>query len=304
MARGYVPLLLLVAGIWGASFMFIKVAVDEIEPIAMIDVRLVISALTLAPVLLVQQGARSAVRDVRSAGPGLVVLGIVNAALPFTLIAWGEKHIDSGIAAIANAPVPIFVALLAIKFKRSERATGMRLVGIVLGFAGVAVLAGFNPQGGWWAVAGTMAVVAAALCYAAANLFAQSRFSETDPLVIVVGSSLAGAALLAPLAVWQAPRDVPSWEAIASLLGLSVLGTAVALVFYYRMLASYGASRASLVTYLVPLTALVYGTLLLDEPLTPNAVGGLVLILGGVALGSGILRFARRGEVVPAAPRP
>jgi drug/metabolite transporter (DMT)-like permease len=303
-ARGYVPLLLLVAGIWGASFMFIKVAVEEIEPIPMIGARLLISALTLAPLLLVQQGLRAATRDLRSAGYGLVVLGIVNAALPFTLIAWGEKHIDSGIAAIANAPVPIFVALLALKFKPSERATGLRLVGIVLGFAGVAVLTGLNPEGGWWAVAGTMAVVAAALCYAAANLFAQSRFSETDPLVIVVGSSLAGAVLLAPLSIWQAPSDVPSWEALASLLGLSVLGTAVALVFYYRMLASYGASRASLVTYLVPVTALVYGTLLLDEPLTANAVGGLVLILGGVALGSGVLRLTRRREVVPATPRP
>ena len=304
MARGYVPLLLLVAGIWGASFMFIKVAVEEIEPIAMIHARLLISALTLAPVLLVQHGARAAARDLRAAAYGLVVLGIVNAALPFTLIAWGEKHIDSGIAAIANAPVPIFVVLLALKFKPSERATGLRLVGIVLGFSGVAVLAGFNPDGGWWAVAATMAVVAASLCYAAANLFAQARFSETNPLVIVVGSSLAGAALLTPLAIAQAPHDLPSWKAIASLLGLSVLGTAVALVLYYRMLAAYGASRASLVTYLVPLTALVYGTLLLDEPLTANAVGGLVLILGGVALGSGIVRLSGRGAVVPAAPRP
>jgi drug/metabolite transporter (DMT)-like permease len=304
MARGYLPLLLLVAGIWGASFMFIEVAVDEMEPTFVMAVRLVLAALVLVPFLVLQEGARVAFDDVRRAGWGLVVLGVVNAALPFTLIAWGQTKIDSSIAAIANAPVPIFVALLAIRFRPSERARGLRLVGILLGFVGVGVLAGFNPEGGWWAVAGTLAATAAAFSYAVSNLFAQERYSDTQPLVVVTGQSLAGAVLLAPLALVQLPDGIPSAKAIGSVVALGIGGTAIALILYFRMLTAYGASRSSLVTYLIPLVAVVYGVLLLDEPLTGNAIGGLVLILGGVALGSGVIRYARRREVVPATPHP
>jgi drug/metabolite transporter (DMT)-like permease len=305
-ARGYVPLLLLVAGIWGASFMFIEIAGDELEPAPMMALRLLFAGLVLLPVLLLQEGLAAALRGVRAAGLGLVVLGFANNALPFTLIAWGQQHIDSGVAAIANAPVPIFVALLAIKFRPSERVSGLRLVGVALGFLGVGVLAGFQPEGGWLAVVGTLAVVAAALSYAASNLYAQSRFGDTQPLLMVAVSSLAGALILAPLAVAQTPGDLPGWETWASVAALGVGGTAIALILYYRMLAAYGASRSSLVTYLIPPVALVYGVTILDEPLTANALAGLVLVLTGVALGSGVFRLAgrRRREVVPAAPRP
>src|SRR5919198_3339001 len=159
MVRGYVPLLLIVAGIWGASYLFIKVAVREIEPTAMMDLRLVLAAAVLVPFLAARLGFRHAAAEIRSAGFGAFVLGTLNMALPYTLIAWGEKHIDSGVAAIANASVPIFVAILATWVFPSERVTGVRLFGVLLGLLGVGVLAGFNPEGGWWAVAGTLAVV-------------------------------------------------------------------------------------------------------------------------------------------------
>ncbi len=305
MARGYVPLLLIVAGIWGASFMFIKVAVDEIEPIPMIWIRLILAALVLAPVLVYQLGLRPALEALRAGAWGLAFLGLANSALPFTMIAWGEKYIDSSIAAIANAPVPIFVALLAIRFRPSERATGLRRVGIILGFLGVAVLTGFHPEGGWWAIAGTLAVVAAALLYAISNLYASARFSTTSPFVIVTGSAVTGALMLTPVALFQLPEQVPSAEAVSSVVALGVLGTAVALLFFYRMLSRYGPARAALVTYLIPPIAVVYGVAILGEPLTVNALAGLVLILGGVALGSGVLRLSRRREraVVPIGPR-
>ena len=307
MPRAYVPLLLIVAGIWGAWFMFIKVAVDEIDPAALMALRLLLAALVLVPVLLVREGVANGLAELRSMGSGALVLGVANNALPFTLIAWGETHIDSGIAAIANAPVPIFVALLALRFQRSERATGLRLVGIVVGFAGVAVLAGLNPQGGWWAAAGTLAVTAAALCYACSNVFTQSRLADRSPVVIAAGSTAVGALVLLPFGLWQLPDEVPSSKALASVAALGVLGTAVALLFFFRMLKSYGASRAALVTYLVPVTALVYGVTLLGEPLAANAIAGLVLILAGVALGSGVFRVTRARErdrdAVPAAPR-
>jgi drug/metabolite transporter (DMT)-like permease len=303
MIRGYVPLLLVVAAIWGSSFMFIKVAVEEIEPAAMIWIRLILAALVLVPLLFAQLGVRPALAGLRAGAWGLAFLGLANSAVPFTLIAWGEKHIDSSIAAIANAPVPIFVALIALKFRPSERVTGLRLVGIFLGFLGVAVLTGLHPEGGWWVVAGTLAVVAAAVLYAISNVFAASRFSTVSPYVVVTGSSVTGAIMLTPIALFQLPSEMPSAKATGSVVALGVLGTAIALLFFYRMLNRYGASRAALVTYLIPPVAMVYGVGLLGEPVTANAIAGLVLILGGVALGSGVFRFSRRNQVVPAAPR-
>jgi drug/metabolite transporter (DMT)-like permease len=302
--RGYVPLLLIVAGIWGASYLFIKVAVREIEPTAMMDLRLIFAVIVLLPVLALRLGPRSAAAELRGTGAGAFILGVTNMAVPFVLIAWGEKHIDSGVAAIANATVPIFVALLAIRFNPSERVRGWRLVGVALGLVGVGILTGLHPQGGWWGVAGTLAVVVASLSYASANLFAQHRFPETAPLVITTASALAAALVLLPFALLQLPAEMPSWKAIASVAALGIAGTALALLFFYAMLNRYGASRASLVTYLLPPFALFYGVVFLDERVTLNAVLGLLLILAGVALGSGFLQLARRRAAAPATPRP
>jgi drug/metabolite transporter (DMT)-like permease len=303
-ARRYLPLLIFVAAIWGASYMFIKVAVDEIEPVPLMALRLFFASLVLVPLLVIQRGTRTTIEDFRAAGWGLVVLGLLNTAAPFTLIAWGEEHVDSSIAGIANAPVPIFVALLAIKYRPSERVAGLRLVGIFLGFLGVAVLAGFHPEGGWWAVAGTLAVVLASLFYAISNLFAQARQSATSPMVIVAGSSLAGMAILAPVALFQLPAEVPSAKALGSVFILGTVGTAFALLLYFRMLQGYGASKASLVTYLIPPFAVAYGVGILDESLQLNAILGLALILGGVALGSGALRFSRTRDAIAAPQQP
>src|ERR671924_8307 len=275
MVRGYVPLLLIVAGIWGASYLFIKVAVREIEPTAMMDLRLIFAAGVLVPVLAWRLGSRGALAEVRSTGAAAFVLGVTNMAVPFVLIAWGEKHIDSGVAAIANASVPIFVALLAIRFNPSERVTGMRLAGVV-----------------------------ASLSYASANLYTQHRFPRTSPLVITTASVLAASLVLLPFALLQFPDAMPSWKALASVAALGIAGTAIALLFFYAMLNRYGASRASLVTYLLPPFALVYGVVFLNENMTLNAVLGLLLILAGVALGSGFLQLARRRAPAPATPRP
>ena len=247
MARRYLFLLVLTAAIWGASYMFIKVALREIEPVPMMALRLVLAAAVLFPIVIVQRGGAETVREIRRGGLGLVLIGLINSALPFTLIAWGETHVTSSVAAIANAPVPIFVALLAIKFRKSETVTGLRLVGIVLGIIGGGILTGLHPEGGWWAVAGTLAGVLASLAYAFANRYAQGRFASTSPIVVVAGSS-----------------------------------------------------RASLVTYLIPLFAVVYGVTILNETLHANAILGLAFILGGVALGSGAVKFARRREPVTA----
>src|SRR6266487_2596178 len=150
--RGYVALLLLLAAIWGASFMFIKIAVDELAPTTTMALRLLFSAFPLLAIVFVKRGIRPASAEMRTIVVPAMVLGVFSTAVPFTLIAWGETRIDSGVAAIGNASMPIFVALLALRYQHSERSSGLRLVGILVGLLGVAVLAGVNPRGGWWAV--------------------------------------------------------------------------------------------------------------------------------------------------------
>ena len=300
-ARGYLLLLCPLAAIWGASFLFIKVAIRDLEPSVVMEGRMALSALALLPVLLVQRHGEW-VADLRAFAPAGLLLGVVNSALPFTLIAWGEKHIDSGIAAIANASTPIWVAVLAIPFLPSERSSGAKLAGVSLGLVGVGVLAGADPSGGWWAVAGTLAVVLASFCYAASNIWIQPRYPTDRTVALVAVSMLVGAVVLLPLAIVQAPDERPGWKAAGSVLALAIAGTSLGLLIYYRMLQLYGSARASLVTYLAPLAALAYGIGLLDEPLTLAAVLGLLLILGGVALGSGMVRSGRRVPA-PAAPR-
>jgi drug/metabolite transporter (DMT)-like permease len=295
-------MLLTLAFLWGSSFLFIEIALDEIEPTTMMALRLLFGATALLPILMVQRGARSAADDLRAAGRSLWVLGLVNAALPFTLIAWGQQYIDSGIAAIANASLPIFVVLLAIRFRPSERATGLRLAGIVAGLAGVAVLTGAEFDGSWSGVFGTLAVVAASFLYATGALYAQSHVERTDSIVLATGSAITGTLVLLPLALAQAPSGVPSWEALASVAVLGFGGMAAGQLLYYVVIDRYGSSRASLVTYLLPVIALVLGALLLDEPVELTALIGLVLILAGVAFGSGMVRPARRREVAPVSP--
>jgi drug/metabolite transporter (DMT)-like permease len=293
--RRYLPLLLLLTGLWGSSFLFIEVALEEVEPTVLIALRLLTAALVLVPFLALRQGA-PAFRQLRAGWQPVVVLGAINAAIPFTLIAWGQKHIDSGIAAIANASVPIFVALLAIHFRPSEKVTGSRAVGIAAGIVGVAVLAGANPEGGWWAVAGTLAVVAASFLYAAGALYAQTHVENLEPMLLVTGSTIVGTLMLAPFAIAQAPTSLPGWKVWLAIAVLGVGGMAIGQFVYYVLLETHGSTKAALVTYLLPGMALVLGMVFLDEPLTVAAVVGLALVLLGVALGSGMLRPSRRRQ--------
>lgn len=300
-ARGYLLLLLPLSVVWGASFMFIEVALRDMAPSLVMEARMAISALVLAPVLLAQRGRDSAA-DLRAvAVPGLV-LGVVNSALPFTLIGWGQTHVDSGVAAIANASSPMWVALLAIPFLPSERSSGLKLGGIVLGVLGVGILAGAAPATDVWAILGTLAVVAGSVCYAASNIWIQPRFPTGRVIALVTVSMAVGALVLLPLALIQLPAERPGGKAIGSVLVLAIAGTAIGLLVYYRMLELYGSARAILVTYLAPVAALGFGVGLLDEQLTAAKLIGLVLILGGVAFGSGFVRSVRRAPA-PAARR-
>jgi drug/metabolite transporter (DMT)-like permease len=291
-SRGYAFFLVALGAIWGSSYLFIKVGVRDLSPAAFIEIRL----LCAAPLLIAFAVQRYGWPALRASWREGLILGVTNAALPFTLIAWGEKHVDSGTAAVANSSVPIFVAILAVWFVPSERSTGMRLVGIGLGLVGVAVLAGVHPAGGWLGAAGTGAIIVASVSYAAANLYAGRRMSVGGP--VLAASSMAWAfVVLLPLALATLPSGVPGWKPLGSAVALGVLGTAIAQVLSYRMIRIWGSSRAVLAAYMLPAFALLYGAVFLSEPLTWQKLVGLGLILGGVGLGAGAVRLPRRQPV-------
>jgi drug/metabolite transporter (DMT)-like permease len=294
----YWPMLFLLAAIWGASYLFIKVALEDIEPAPMMAFRGLGAGLILFAYLAATRGGGRAYSELRENWRALFVLGAINAAIPFWLVAWGEKHIDSSVAGIAQSTVPIFTFLLAVHFLPHERVGTSRLVGVALGFVGVAVLAGFDPRGGWLAVAGTLAVVLASLSYAFGGIYGQLRVTTVAGPVLAAGSMLAGGLILLPLAILQFPTGAPSAEGLASLLALTLVGGAFAQLILFRMLRLFGSRRLSLVTFLIPGFAVIYGAVILDEPLTAAALGGLALILTGVALASGerLLRARAREE--------
>ena len=292
-------MLLALAALWGASFMFIKVGVRELAPGTLICFRLALGTLTLLPVALLRVGPRELGRSLRGAAGPLVLVALLNSALPITLLAWGEKRVDSGLAAVIQASAPLFTALLALRFSRREVVAGSRLVGLVVGFGGVALLVGVQPSGD---ILSALAITFTAFSYAVAALYSARALADLQPLVTAVGALGSATLMLAPFAVASPPHGVPGWKVTASLLALGILGTGVAYVLYYALLAGAGASQSILITYLVPAFALAYGAILLGEPLTVAAVFGLALVLGGVALGTGVARPLRRRAPIASSP--
>jgi drug/metabolite transporter (DMT)-like permease len=289
-SRRYALMLATVALLWGASFLFIKVAVRELDPATLIMGRLGLGALTLAAIVPLMVGARRTLAEIRRNAGWLLVVALVNVALPFWLLSWGETRIDSGLASILQAAVPIFNAVVAFGFFREVRVTGLRLLGVAVGFVGVALLVGAQPSG---KVLGALAVVGMALCYAVGQLLAGRHLADVPPPVVAFATTAIAAFVALPFGIAQAPHDVPGWTTIGSVVALAVPGTAIAFLIFYAIIAGAGAAYASLVTYLVPPIALAYGAIFLGERFGASALGGLALILGGVALGTGGLRRSR-----------
>ena len=291
MSRRYPVMLAAVALLWGASFMFIKIAVRELAPATLVAGRIGIGALTLALIVPFLTGGRAVVTAIRENLGWLVAVGLVNMALPFWLLSWGETRIDSGLASIIQGSVPIFNAVIAFGFFREVRVTGLRLVGVAIGFVGVALLVGAQPHG---KVLGALAVVGMALCYAVGQLLAGRHLASVHPPVVALATTAVAAIAMLPFGIAEAPGHVPKWETIASVLVLAIPLTAFAFLLFYAIIAGAGAAYASLVTYLVPPIALLYGAIFLDERVGGAAIAGLALILVGVALGTGRLRLRRR----------
>lgn len=284
-------MLLGLAAVWGSSFMFIKVAVRDISPATAVLGRVAIGALTLALVAVFSSRIRGGTGLLRGNWLPLVVVGIFNTALPIFLLFWAETRIDSGTAAVLQATAPLFTAVLAFFWVHSERASGERLAGLVVGFAGVAMLVG-TLQGG--SVVAGLAVVGSALCYAAAGLYAGRHLSHLPTEAVALGTLTVATLALLPAGLADLPSTMPGWKSIASVVVLGTVGTGFAYLLYYGLVSGAGASRAILITYLVPGMALVYGAVFLDEALTWSALGGLAAILAGVALGTGAVAMRRR----------
>jgi drug/metabolite transporter (DMT)-like permease len=286
--------LVVLAAIWGASFVFIKVGVREIPPIALVFGRSFSAALALAVYLRWTRVPWSQVAALWR--PGLVI-AIVNAALPYTLISTGEQYIDSSLAGILNATAPLWTAILAPLYSEAEQLRPRQGIGLAMGFAGVVVLA--HPTGSLLSsnFLGALAVVVATLSYAVATHYSRRHFQAVPPQVPAFLQCALSALLLAPLLVFVHPTRVPSLAAIGATLWLGVGATGLAMVISYRLIQRVGASRTIVVTYLLPPMALLWGALFLSERPSPASIAALVLILGGVYF---ITHHPRDGAAAPA----
>jgi drug/metabolite transporter (DMT)-like permease len=283
--RRPIVILSVLALIWGASFMLIKIADRELTPATLILGRLASATVLLGVIAFVRLGPRETFEHMRSAWRWLVVVGLVNTLVPFWLLSWGEKRIDSGLASIIQGAVPIFNALLAFAFFRESRVTGIRMVGLVIGFVGVALLVGAQPHGKLLAA---LAVVAMALCYAIGTLLAGRYLRGTPPLVVALSSTAVSTIAVLPAGVIQAPAHMWHGKTIAAILVLGLVGTGIAYLLFFALIQRAGPNYATLVTYLVPPIALAYGAIFLDEHFGATAFASLALILVGVALATGL----------------
>lgn len=272
------PVELLVLGaIWGAAFMFMRVAAPEFGPFALVELRLALGALFLLPFLVRDRHHFTGAVWVR-----VTAVGAVNAAIPFALFAWAAERAPAGIGAICNSTTAMFAALVAVFFF-GEKLQGRRMFGLVLGFVGVVVLASGKTEGENVFAAAVAGTIAAAFYGVGINL--AKRYLPGLPPYAVAGANLLSASILcAPFAAFTWPDSPASPMAWGSVVGLGVLCTGTAFVMYYRLMYRIGAPRAATVAYLIPLFGVFWAWLLLDEAITVTMALACVLILVGVAL--------------------
>lgn len=269
--------------IWGGAFAWIKIGVREVPPLTLVLLRSSIAAAALGGYLAVKKIPL----PVRKYALVFLVLGFLNIALPFSLVAWAEKHIPSGMASVLNATTPLWTIFIAPLFIRAERITPLRVFGLLLGFAGVVMLLSnrLNNSGGDYRL-GVAAMLTATLAYAVAAVIARRHTAGLQPEAQAVGQTLGAAVLLLPAAAWyDAPLRLPqqplTW---AALLYLGLLATSLAVTLYFALIHSAGPTQTTMVAYLVALVGVTLGTLLLDEPFNLNMLLGTLMIIGGITL--------------------
>jgi drug/metabolite transporter (DMT)-like permease len=300
-------LLFLLGGLWGTSFLFIKIVVSEVGPLTLVTGRLAMATILMWAILLLrgERPPRSWTR-----WRGYALLGLLNGALPYSLISWGEQYIPSGWAALLQSTTPLFTILLAHFLTDDDRVTGEKIFGVLLGFAGVGLLMWPEVRGGISAsLWGLLAIVGSSVSYAAAAIYARERFGGQSPMVSSAGQFTMGLAFILPLSLaleqpfalapswrtlasWAADGVIwshgmallPSWPALVSWAGLAILGTVIAYAIYFYLIQRTSATFVTMTTYIVPINGLILGALLLGESISPTLLISLGLILGGVLL--------------------
>lgn len=291
--------LLLLAAIWGSSFLLIKVSLEDFGPLHIVAGRLVLGAAFLLVVLKSRKMPLPAGRDVWRA---LAVMAIVSNLIPFTLISWGEESITSSLAAILNATTPLFTAAIASLVLDGERLTLLRAGGIAMGFVGVAVIVGVDVGGS--EVLGELAVVGASLSYGIGFVYARRRLvgRADGPIALSAGQLVVAAAIATPLAATTGGDFQVSPLAALCVAGLGIAGTGLGYVLYYSLVTNVGATSASFVTYLLPIFGVLLGATLLDESLGLNTVVGAALVIAGMAVAEQAARRPAPASEEPARP--
>ncbi len=295
-------MLLTLSLLWGGSFFFVEVIISELPPLTVVFLRVVLAAIALWLFALVI-GLRPPMTI--GAWTAFLIMGLLNNVIPFTLIVWGQTHIASGLASILNATTPLFTVIVAGFLLVDERTTSMKLVGVIIGFIGVILMIGPSALSGLETdVLAQIAVLGAAVSYAFAGVFGR-RFKAMgiDPVVTAAGQVTASSLVLAPVAIYidrPFSLEIPGIEVITSIIGLAILSTAVAYILYFRILASAGATNLLLVTFLIPISAILLGSLVLGESLELIHYLGMALIGFGLSAIDGRLWRRKRRLESPA----
>ena len=294
-AKGFAALISLGA-LWGASFLFIRVAVPEIGPFVLVAARVGLAALALT--LFAVAGRRAL--KLRDLWLPLLFVGFFNTAVPFSLISAAEIHLTASLAAILNSTTVMFAALVAA-FWLGDPLTARKISGVLLGVFGVAVLVGWDPLPlSPIVLLSVAAVLGASFCYGVGGVFTKRYFAGVPSLTLAVGQQTAAAGFMIPLAATDLPDRTPSPAAALCVLALAILSTAVAYLLFFYLISSAGPTSTSTVTLVVPVFGLLFGVLFLGEPVGWGTFVGLAVILCSVVLITGV-RFGRK-EKVPASP--
>ena len=276
--------LALLGALWGGSFLFIRVAVPTLGPFLLVELRVSLAAAAL----LLYALAAGRGPKIRRRWRSFLILGFLNAAVPFSLISAAEIHLTASLAAILNSSTVMFTAMVAAIWM-GDVLTARKLVGIVLGIVGVTVLVGWDPIPlNGVVLLSVAAMLVASLSYALGATYVKSSFSGIPPLGMAIGQLGAATALLLPSSVVSFPGEMSSSAVIFSMLGLALLSTAAAYLIYFRLIENVGPTSTVTVTLLVPVFGLVFGVLLLDEPFGPGTLAGLGIILSSVVLITGV----------------
>jgi drug/metabolite transporter (DMT)-like permease len=274
----------MLGALWGGSFLFIRIAVPALGPFLLVELRVGLAAAAL----ILYAMAAGSMPKIRGRWRSFLVLGFLNAAVPFSLISAAEIYLTASLAAILNATTVMFTAIVAAVWM-GDALTARKAIGVVLGIFGVSVLVGWDPLPLNGAVLlAVAAMLLASLSYALGATYAKRSFSGIPPLGMAIGQLGAAGALLLPLAVVSVPERAPSTVVTLSMLGLALLSTAVAYLIYFRLIENVGPTSTLTVTLLVPVFGLLFGVLLLDEPFGIGTLAGLGIILTSVGLITGI----------------